>query len=144
MKSSYKQLLSDTVVFGVGNALMKLVQFCLMPIYTAYMTTEQYGVGELINNLNELLYPLACLAIYDAVFRFALDDDGQKKSVLSSGLALTVISLPIVLVAASISFFVFHFSYVPPGCFSHDYKCSTNEMELQDEFFSRPIPYFPP
>ena len=69
MKSSYKQLLSDTVVFGVGNALMKLVQFCLMPIYTAYMTTEQYGVGELINNLNELLYPLACLAIYDAVFR---------------------------------------------------------------------------
>ena len=52
MKSSYKQLLSDTVVFGVGNALMKLVQFCLMPIYTAYMTTEQYGVGELINNLN--------------------------------------------------------------------------------------------
>lgn len=111
MKSSYKQLLSDTVVFGVGNALMKLVQFCLMPIYTAYMTTEQYGVGELINNLNELLYPLACLAIYDAVFRFALDDDGQKKSVLSSGLALTVISLPIVLVAASISFFVFHFQY---------------------------------
>ena len=88
MKSSYKQLLSDTVVFGVGNALMKLVQFCLMPIYTAYMTTEQYGVGELINNLNELLYPLACLAIYDAVFRFALDDDGRKKSVLSSGLAL--------------------------------------------------------
>ena len=112
MKSSYKQLLSDTVVFGVGNALMKLVQFCLMPIYTAYMTTEQYGVGELINNLNELLYPLACLAIYDAVFRFALDDDGRKKSVLSSGLALTVISLPIVLVAASISFFVFHFQYV--------------------------------
>ena len=111
MKSSYKQLLSDTVVFGVGNALMKLVQFCLMPIYTAYMTTEQYGVGELINNLNELLYPLACLAIYDAVFRFALDDDGRKKSVLSSGLALTVISLPIVLVAASISFFVFHFQY---------------------------------
>lgn len=110
MKSSYKQLLSDTVVFGVGNALMKLVQFCLMPIYTAYMTTEQYGVGELINNLNELLYPLACLAIYDAVFRFALDDDGRKKSVLSSGLALTVISLPIVLVAASISFF-FHFQY---------------------------------
>ena len=111
MKSSYKQLLSDTVVFGVGNALMKLVQFCLMPIYTAYMTTEQYGVGELINNLNELLYPLACLAIYDAVFRFALDDDGRKKSVLSSGLALTVISLPIVLVAASISFFVVHFQY---------------------------------
>lgn len=111
MKSSYKQLLSDTVVFGVGNALMKLVQFCLMPIYTAYMTTEQYGVGELINNLNELLYPLACLAIYDAVFRFALDDDGRKKSVLSSGLALTVISLPIVLVAASIFFFVFHFQY---------------------------------
>ena len=42
------------------------------------------------------------------------------------------------------SFFVFHFSYVPPGCFSHGYKCSTNEMELQDEFFSRPISYFPP
>lgn len=111
MKSSYKQLLSDTVVFGVGNALMKLVQFCLMPIYTAYMTTEQYGVGELINNLNELLYPLACLAIYDAVFRFALDDDGRKKSVLSSGLALTVLSLPVVLLVASVSFFVFHFQY---------------------------------
>ena len=41
MKSSYKQLLSDTVVFGVGNALMKHVQFFLIPIYNAYITTEQ-------------------------------------------------------------------------------------------------------
>ena len=70
MKSSYKQLLSDTVVFGVGNALMKLVQFCLMPIYTAYMTTEQYGVGELINNLNELLS--SCLACWLFMMRFSV------------------------------------------------------------------------
>lgn len=111
MKSSYKQLLSDTVVFGIGNALMKLVQFCLMPIYTAYMTTDQYGVGELINNLNELLYPLACLAIYDAVFRFALDDDGKKKKVLSSGIAVAVISIPFVAIAASIAFFFFDFHF---------------------------------
>mgnify|MGYP000299867521 FL=1 len=73
MKQSYKNLISDTAVFAAGNALTKLIQFVLLPLYTALLTTEQYGVAELVNNTAELLYPLCCLGIYEGVLRYSID-----------------------------------------------------------------------
>lgn len=75
--------------------MVKLIQFFLMPLYTTLMTTEQYGVAELVNNFNELLYPVACLCIYEAMFRFSLDDDSDKGEVFSNGVALLAMSIPI-------------------------------------------------
>lgn len=63
MKKSYKALVSDAAVFAAGNMLTKLIQFLLLPMYTALLTTEQYGIGELVNNTAELLYPLCCLGV---------------------------------------------------------------------------------
>ena len=60
MRQSYKNLVSDTAVFAVGNMLTKAIQFFLLPMYTALLSAEQYGIGELVNNLSELLYPLCC------------------------------------------------------------------------------------
>ena len=46
MNSKYKILASNTVIFAVGNILVKLISFFLMPLYTSILTTEQYGVAE--------------------------------------------------------------------------------------------------
>ena len=106
MRQSYKNLVSDTAVFAVGNMLTKAIQFFLLPMYTALLSAEQYGIGELVNNLSELLYPLCCIGIYEGVFRFSLDRDADRKEVFSTG-ALVALSLIPVVIAAG----VFGFSF---------------------------------
>lgn len=71
--NKYLRLISDTGVFVIGNFLAKLIQYFLLPLYTSAMTTETYGTAELLNNLTEILFPIVTLALYEAVFRFAVD-----------------------------------------------------------------------
>ena len=69
----YKKLLSDSVIFGLGTFGSKLLVFLLMPFYTAWLSTEQYGTAELITTTANLLIPVACLGISNGVFRFAAE-----------------------------------------------------------------------
>ena len=88
--NKYLRLLSDVSVFAVGNLLAKLIQYCLLPLYTSAMTTETYGTAELLNNLSEMLFPIVTLAIYEAVFRFAVDPDQDLDALLYESTALLV------------------------------------------------------
>lgn len=71
--NKYKSLFSDTLIFGIGNFMTKLIYFFLMPIYTLVLTTEEFGLADLLNNSLQLVMPVLTLSITDAVFRFALD-----------------------------------------------------------------------
>lgn len=84
-KSQITTLLSNTFLFGIGNMASKLILFFLMPLYTAILTTSEYGVGEVLNSTIELLFPLATLSITEAVFRFSIDDDFDSKAIFSIG-----------------------------------------------------------
>ena len=88
--NKYLRLLSDVGVFAVGNFLAKLIQYFLLPLYTSAMTTETYGTAELLNNLSEMLFPIVTLAIYEAVFRFAVDPDQDLDALLYESTALLV------------------------------------------------------
>ena len=88
--NKYLRLLSDVGVFAVGNLLAKLIQYFLLPLYTSAMTTETYGTAELLNNLSEMLFPIVTLAIYEAVFRFAVDPDQDLDALLYESTALLV------------------------------------------------------
>ena len=88
--NKYLSLLSDVGVFAVGNLLAKLIQYFLLPLYTSAMTTETYGTAELLNNLSEMLFPIVTLAIYEAVFRFAVDPDQDLDALLYESTALLV------------------------------------------------------
>ena len=56
--NKYRRLLQDIIVFGLGNFIVKIIQFLLMPLYTTYLTAEIYGIAELVNNLTELYIQL--------------------------------------------------------------------------------------
>ncbi len=82
----YKKLLSNTAILGVGTFGSKLLVFLLLPLYTAYLSTAEYSSADIISQSANLLMPLMALGICDAVFRFALDRDTDKKKVLTTGL----------------------------------------------------------
>ena len=84
----YKKLFSDTVILGLGTFGSKLLVFLLMPLYTAYLSTSQYGTAELITSTANLLIPLACVGITNGIFRFAAERDSDKQAVFSSSVAM--------------------------------------------------------
>ena len=106
-----KTLFSDTAVFAIGNIAVKLVQFALLPLYTACMSVEQYGISELLNTLNELAYPIVCLGLYEAMFRFSMDDDCDKKKLATNAIVVWLIGSAVtVVVAFAIQAFVYQYA----------------------------------
>lgn len=107
----YRQLLSDTFVFGIGNFLTKLISFFLMPIYTSDMTPEAFGLSDLLSNSLALCIPIFSFSIAEAVFRFALDEDSNKSDIFSTGLKVLTISYIVVIPSCSIVFSFTHRSW---------------------------------
>ena len=98
MNEKYKNLASNTVVFAVGNAFSKAIQFVLLPVYTAYMTEAAYGMGAAVSGLTQLVYPVITLCLYEALFRFVLDRDGNPKVIFSTVMLLVCALIPFALV----------------------------------------------
>ena len=99
-----KRLLSNTVILGAGTFASKVLVFLLMPLYTAVLSTSEFGVADILTQTANLLMPLAAVGICDAIFRFVLDtgngednaEDARKRiftsaiAVLLGGGAVTV------------------------------------------------------
>jgi O-antigen/teichoic acid export membrane protein len=82
----YKRLLKDTFVFALGNLGSKLILFFLVPLYTNFLTTEEYGTADLVFTISQFLIPIFSVVIFDAVIRFGLSKDESAEEVLLNGL----------------------------------------------------------
>lgn len=83
-KSASKELIINTIIFGLGTFSSKIIMFILLPIYTVYMTTAELGEGELVVNFMNLIYPLVTINILSALLRYAMDKKINPKQALQS------------------------------------------------------------
>lgn len=85
-----KNLLKNTLIITVGRVCTQLVTFLLLPLYTGILTTEEYGVVDLLNTLVSLLLPIVTFQIEQAVFREMIEvrnnDDAEKGKIITSGI----------------------------------------------------------
>lgn len=84
-QSKYKSLLSNTAILGIGTFGSKLLVLVMVRFYTACLSTEQYGIADIITQTANLLIPVLSAGITEAVFRFALDKDADKRKVFTTG-----------------------------------------------------------
>ena len=81
--SKERTLAKNTVIVSIGKISTQLISFFLLPLYTAYLTTNEYGTVDLLNTLISLIIPIISLKIDQGVFRFLIDErenkQGQKK-----------------------------------------------------------------
>ena len=90
--NKYKRLISNTFIFAAGTFTSKVLVLLLMPLYTSILSTEQYGISDLITQTANLLIPLACVGICDGIFRFAIDcSEDDRPKVFSSTLAVILL-----------------------------------------------------
>ena len=110
MTDRYKKLVSNTGIIWLGTFGSKLLVFLLMPLYTAYLSTEEYGTAELITATANLLIPLACVGVTNAVFRFCVDRKSDKQAVFSSSVALLLCGFGVFVALSPLLLLSNHFS----------------------------------
>lgn len=74
MRKNYKYLIKNVGILTIGNFTTKLLNFFLIPLYTAVLTTTEYGEFDIINTTIGLLVPIFTLNIFEGIFRYALDN----------------------------------------------------------------------
>ena len=79
MKSKEKELLKNTTIVSVGKICTQLITFFLLPLYTAILSTAEYGIVDLLNTLVGLFLPIMTLQIEQGIFRFLVERRGNRE-----------------------------------------------------------------
>ncbi len=101
--SEGKRLAKNTAIIAFGKMCTQFVSFLLLPLYTAVLSTSEYGVVDLITTYVSLLAPIVTLQLENAVFRYLIDRRGRKEKqsfIITAAFTSTTIALLIFSVLA--------------------------------------------
>lgn len=108
-----KKLIIDTFIYAVGSFGSKMLSFLMLPLYTDYFTTTEYGLWDLVFTTITLLTPFISFEILNAVYRWLLDckDKEERDTIISTGFFFTLRNMLIFNVFAVILLNAIHISY---------------------------------
>ena len=76
----YRSLARNMAIYTVGTFGSKVLTFLILPLYTYYLSTEDYGNIDLFSTAVSLMLPFTSLVIYEAVIRFATKNEISKEA----------------------------------------------------------------
>lgn len=85
--SRSRTVIKTTIIYFIGNFASKLLAFFLLPLYTAYLTSEDFGSVDLLISTLSLIAPIFTMQVTETVFRFLCSDNNlkdRKKSITNS------------------------------------------------------------
>lgn len=98
-----KSIIKNTLIYAIGNFGSKILAFMLLPLYSFYLSKDEFGVYDLFIVTINLLAPLITLQISDATYRWLIDsnkDKSKQVNIIFNGFfIITIIS------------FIFYFIY---------------------------------
>lgn len=71
--NEHKLLIKNTSIIAIGNMSTKLISFFLLPLYTALLSTEQYGDFDYIVSIATFFVPFVTVLMDESIFRFLID-----------------------------------------------------------------------
>lgn len=98
--AKYRRLGSNMVILAAGTFTSKVLVFLLMPLYTALLSTSEFGIADIVTQTANLIIPLAAVGICDGLFRFALDAKGdgrEAKRTFTSALLVIAVGSAVML-----------------------------------------------
>ena len=94
----------------------KIINFLLVPLYTSYLSTAEYGTVDMLTTIAQLLIPIFSLDIADSVIRFTLDKHANRDSVLLTAVKTILLGsallMAILFVVICTGFFDVSFGYI--------------------------------
>lgn len=96
--SREKDLIKNTGILMIAKISTQVVSFFLLPLYTALLTTADYGRVDIYTTLSMIVVPFLTLQVEMALFRFFITDkdfDSQKE-IVSTSYAIIVFMVTII------------------------------------------------
>ena len=107
MSDRGKELARNTAILTIGKISSQAITFFLLPLYTAYLSREDYGVVDLIATIIALLFPILNMQMEQGLFRFMVVNRENKmelKKIASTAFSFTgfqILCFSLLFVAAS-------------------------------------------
>ena len=88
MFEEVKSVTKHFLVYGLGNVLSKIAGFILIPVYTHYLATSEYGTLELLELTTYVAGMFLAVGISESVMRFYFDfrEPEKRHEVVSTAL----------------------------------------------------------
>lgn len=116
--ANYKKLGKDVLLMTIGSFGSRVISFVFVPFYTAVLTTEEYGISDLVTTTATLLLPLFTLTVFESMMRFALDKGYDPQKIWQVGCKVEVIGIlvflvlsPIILLTVLKDYYIFVIAY---------------------------------
>lgn len=92
MRDKLKQLTKDTVLYGLSTIIGRFLNFLLIPLYTHYFQTGEYGILSMLYSFIALLNIFFLFGMDSAYLKFAGSEEGiTKQTILKTALTPVVI-----------------------------------------------------
>lgn len=88
--NAYKKLGRNTLIFTIGNIGSSLITFIMLPIYTNFLSTNEYGIIDFITVTLNFLLPILTLNIAEAILRFGIDKNYNNKKVFTTAIYIFI------------------------------------------------------
>ena len=102
----YKYFLKNLSILTISNFVGKILLFLMLPLYTNILTSDEYGIIDLITTTTQLAIPIFTLCITEAILRYSIDSSNSKKQVLEISLKVFTKGYMILLPISIISHFI--------------------------------------
>ncbi|AXH51541.1 lipopolysaccharide biosynthesis protein [Clostridium perfringens] len=92
---SSKKVIKNSIIYTFCGFLLKAFNFLLLPLYTSYLTTKDYGITNLISSFNSVMGVILVFSLYSAITRFYADykyDTNKVKRLYGTIITFTLIS----------------------------------------------------
>ena len=95
MKQRGKDLIKNTGILMIAKISTQVVSFLLLPLYTALLSTEEYGEVDIYNSLLMILIPFLTLQVEMGVFRFLVGekDKGEEGKIVSTAVYIVLFQI---------------------------------------------------
>lgn len=79
-QSSGKKVFVNSIIYSASGLLLKCFSFFLLPLYTIYLSTEDYGINSVASSFLSTMSFIVAFSLFSAVMRFYVDlkDDPEK------------------------------------------------------------------
>ena len=92
MSNKARDLAKNTAILTIGKICSQAITFFLLPLYTAYLSREDYGIVDFVATIVALLFPILNLQMEQALFRYMVvsrEDKGELTKIASTAFSFT-------------------------------------------------------
>lgn len=110
-ETKIEHLLKSTAIISIGSIGSSAIKMLNVLFFTYFVSVSQVGDYDVVLTYAGLLSPIAALALYEAAFRWLLDDSHDQSETASTTFFVTIVAMAIICTLLSILFVTFDYTY---------------------------------